>query len=130
MKLLVDEALQNAEDRVFVTTDTDFGTILALTGAAGPNVLLLRGVGDSADERIAAIPDVLPREARKNPRYGRARAVSVAVEAAHNHRLGGADPTLAVATERHDWYNMWDGGGRCHRCCPRPHGGSTSSDRT
>ena len=95
MKLLVDEALQNAvalrladaghdathvrllglaghtddevmalallEDRVLVTTDTDFGTILALTGAAGPNVLLLRGVGDSVDERVAAILDVLPR---------------------------------------------------------------------
>ena len=95
MKLLVDEALQNAvalslteaghdavhvrllglaghtddevmglalgEDRVLVTTDTDFGTILALTGAAGPNVLLLRGVGDCAEERVAAILDVLPR---------------------------------------------------------------------
>lgn len=95
MKLLVDEALQNAvphrpaeaghdathvrllglaghtddevmalalhEDRVLVTTDTDFGTILALTGAAGPNVLLLRGVDDSVDERVAAILDVLPR---------------------------------------------------------------------
>ena len=82
MKLLVDEALQNAvallltqaghdathirllglagntddevmalalrEDRVLVTTDMDFGTLLALTGAAGPNVVLLRGVGDSA----------------------------------------------------------------------------------
>ena len=95
MKLLVDEALQDAvghrmaeaghdvthvrllglaghtddevmalalqEDRVLVTTDTDFGTILALTGAAGPNVLLLRGVGDSATERVGAILDVLPR---------------------------------------------------------------------
>lgn len=71
MKLLVDEALQNAEDPVLVTTDTDFGTILALTGAAGPNVLLLRGVGDSVTERVAAILDVLPREARKNPRSGR-----------------------------------------------------------
>lgn len=49
------------EDRALVTTDTDFGTILALTGAAGPNVLLLRGVGDSVDERVAAILDVLPR---------------------------------------------------------------------
>ena len=54
-------ALALQEDRVLVTTDTDFGTILALTGAAGPNVLLLRGVGDSVTERVAAILDVLPR---------------------------------------------------------------------
>jgi predicted nuclease of predicted toxin-antitoxin system len=95
MKLLVDEALQDAvahrlttaghdtthvrllglaghtdddvmtvaiaDNRVLVTTDTDFGTILALTGAAGPSVLLLRGIGDSVNERVDAILDVLPR---------------------------------------------------------------------
>jgi len=49
------------EGRVLVTTDTDFGTILALTGAAGPNVLLLRGIGDSTSERVTAILNVLPR---------------------------------------------------------------------
>ena len=54
-------ALAVAEDRVLVTTDTDFGTILALTGAEAPNVLLLRGVGDSVPERVTAILDVLPR---------------------------------------------------------------------
>ena len=50
-----------AEERVLVTTDTDFGTILALTGAAGPSVLLLRGVGDSTPERVTALLTVLPR---------------------------------------------------------------------
>lgn len=30
------------EGRVLVTTDTDFGTMLALTGAAGPSVPLAR----------------------------------------------------------------------------------------
>ena len=54
-------ALALAEERVLVTTDTDFGTILALTGAAGPSVLLLRGVGDSTPERVAALLTVLPR---------------------------------------------------------------------
>lgn len=53
-------ALAVDEDRVLVTTDTDFGTILALSGAGGPNVLLLRGIGDSTDERVAAILNVLP----------------------------------------------------------------------
>lgn len=43
------------EKRVLVTTDTDFGTILALSGGAEPSVILLRGVGDSVDERLAAI---------------------------------------------------------------------------
>jgi predicted nuclease of predicted toxin-antitoxin system len=54
-------ALALAEERVLVTTDTDFGTILALTGATGPSVLLLRGVGDSTPERVAALLTVLPR---------------------------------------------------------------------
>lgn len=49
-------ALATAEDRVLVTTDTDFGTILALTGAAGPSVLLLRGVGDPTPERVTHLP--------------------------------------------------------------------------
>jgi predicted nuclease of predicted toxin-antitoxin system len=49
------------QDRLLITTDTDFGTILALTGADGPNVLLLRGVGDTVDERVSAILDILPR---------------------------------------------------------------------
>jgi len=50
-----------SDNRVLVTTDTDFGTILALTGAAGPSVVLLRGTGDSVHERVTAILEVLPR---------------------------------------------------------------------
>ena len=52
-----DDVLTHAasQQRVLITTDTDFGTILALTGAAGPSVLLLRGVGDTVDERVDAI---------------------------------------------------------------------------
>ena len=54
-------ALALEQDRLLITTDTDFGTILALSGADGPNVLLLRGVGDTIDERVSAILDILPR---------------------------------------------------------------------
>ena len=53
-------AVAMAEDRILVTTDTDFGTILALTGAQRPSVLLLRGIGDSTPERVTAILTVLP----------------------------------------------------------------------
>ena len=49
-----------SQQRVLITTDTDFGTILALTGAAGPSVLLLRGVGDTVNERVDAILHALP----------------------------------------------------------------------
>lgn len=48
-----------AERRVLITTDTDFGTILALSGAAMPSVLLLRGVGDTVGERVDAIIQAL-----------------------------------------------------------------------
>ena len=58
-----DEVMSLAMDqqRALITTDTDFGTILALSGAPGPNVLLLRGVEDSVEARVAAVLDVLPR---------------------------------------------------------------------
>ena len=54
-------ALAIADERILVTTDTDFGTTLALTGADGPSVLLLCGIGDTVDERVDALLDVLPR---------------------------------------------------------------------
>jgi predicted nuclease of predicted toxin-antitoxin system len=40
-------ACAHREQRVLITTDTDFGTILALSGADGPSVLLLRRIGDT-----------------------------------------------------------------------------------
>jgi predicted nuclease of predicted toxin-antitoxin system len=43
------------EQRLLITTNTDFGTILALSGVAGPSVLLLRGVGDPVDKRVDAV---------------------------------------------------------------------------
>jgi hypothetical protein len=46
---------------VLITTDTGFGTILALGGAAGPSDLLLRGIGDSLDDRVDAALRIVPR---------------------------------------------------------------------
>jgi len=57
-------ALAIADERILVTTDTDFGTILALTGATEPSVVLLRGIGDTIDERVDALLAVLPRVER------------------------------------------------------------------
>jgi predicted nuclease of predicted toxin-antitoxin system len=49
-----------AEDRILITTDTDFPTLLALSGEPIPSVLLLRGIGDSIQGRLAAILNALP----------------------------------------------------------------------
>lgn len=43
------------DDRILVSVDTDFGTLLALTGAPGPSVVLLRCV----DHRPAAQASLL-----------------------------------------------------------------------
>lgn len=47
------------DERVVVTTDTDFVTLLALSGEDTPSVILLRGIDDDADARAAAIVAVV-----------------------------------------------------------------------
>jgi len=50
-----------AEDRVLVSADSDFGTILAATRAATPSVLYLRGVtGRRVEDLVARITTALP----------------------------------------------------------------------
>jgi predicted nuclease of predicted toxin-antitoxin system len=49
-----------SEDRILVTTDTDFPTLLALSGEPIPSVLLLRRISDSIPGRLAAILSALP----------------------------------------------------------------------
>lgn len=49
-----------AEDRILITIDTDFPTLLALSGDAIPSVILLRGVSDSIQDRLAAMLTALP----------------------------------------------------------------------
>lgn len=46
-------------ERIVVTADTDFGTLLALSGAAGPSVILLRASGRRVAERARTILVVL-----------------------------------------------------------------------
>ncbi|MGE3288886.1 MAG: DUF5615 family PIN-like protein [Pseudonocardia sp.] len=49
----------SADDRVVVTADTDFGTLLALSGASGPSVILLRRSGRRVPERAQIVLLVL-----------------------------------------------------------------------
>lgn len=52
-------AKARADDRVVVTADTDFGTLLALSGASGPSVVLLRRSGRRVHERAQIVLTVL-----------------------------------------------------------------------
>lgn len=49
----------HADDRVVITADTDFGTLLALSGASGPSVVLLRRSGRRVHERTRIVLIVL-----------------------------------------------------------------------
>lgn len=48
-----------ADGRIIITADTDFGTLLALSGAARPSVLLLRRGGRRTVERARIVLTVL-----------------------------------------------------------------------
>jgi predicted nuclease of predicted toxin-antitoxin system len=52
-------AKARTDDRVVVTADTDFGTLLALSGASGPSVVLLRRSGRRVPERVRIVLLVL-----------------------------------------------------------------------
>jgi predicted nuclease of predicted toxin-antitoxin system len=50
-----------AEDRVIISEDTDFGALLAHSGAASPSFVLLRGADPlTPDEQAALIAAALP----------------------------------------------------------------------
>jgi predicted nuclease of predicted toxin-antitoxin system len=53
-------ALALAEDRVVVSADTDFGELLANSGATHPSFVLLRRVGHRPVEQVAALIANLP----------------------------------------------------------------------
>jgi predicted nuclease of predicted toxin-antitoxin system len=48
-------AFAQGEDRIVVTADTDFGTLLALSAPPQPSVILLRQPGRRAEQRAAAV---------------------------------------------------------------------------
>ncbi len=61
------------DDRVIVTADTDFGTLLALTGASEPSVILLRRIGRRTTERTHIVLTVLALAGEHLERGGRHR---------------------------------------------------------
>lgn len=52
-------AAANEDSRILITADTDFGTLLALSGAAQPSVMLLRRPGRRSAERAQIVLTVL-----------------------------------------------------------------------
>lgn len=45
----------SADGRIVITSDSDFGTILARTGGSGPSVVLLRHLNDATPRRQAEL---------------------------------------------------------------------------
>jgi predicted nuclease of predicted toxin-antitoxin system len=52
-------ATAHAENRVVVTADSDFGTLLALSSSALPSVILLRRPGRRPEQRARAVLDAI-----------------------------------------------------------------------
>lgn len=52
-------AAADGDSRILITADTDFGTLLALSGAAKPSVILLRRPGRRSVERARIVLTVL-----------------------------------------------------------------------
>jgi len=52
-------AAADDDSRILITADTDFGTLLALSGAAKPSVILLRRPGRRSAERAQIVLTVL-----------------------------------------------------------------------
>ncbi len=80
-------AAADEDSRILITADTDFGTLLALSGAAQPSVILLRRPGRRSAERAQVVLTVSqPRQRRPAPRCS-------------HHRRDHAD-TRAGVTDR------------------------------
>lgn len=85
--------LARSEERVVVSADTDFGTILAWTSAARPSVVIFRRTtgrrpGEQATLLLANLPAIAQAPSARCRQRRRSRRGSLASAAASHHRIG------------------------------------------
>lgn len=87
-------ATPDADSRILITADTDLGTLLALSGAARPSVILLRRPGRRSTERAQIVLTILDvvSEALHRGAVITVETTRIACENCRSSRDGEDDP--------------------------------------